>query len=218
MASELQDLVHTGKVPFSLTFVTYENGNIVGWCMALVTLTPIFVMVMFATLLVFGVLFGSKDTSSATAMFAAGQLLNEVFSVLLKEFITAYESLDWLSRRPSGSDKSDCGFPSSHSQSIFFFATYGAIFLFSQSQCSPLFPQLREVLCCALGILAVLVSTSRVYLEYHTTSQVLAGAIIGAAAALLWNRVINQVTNRSRSYRRRPGVSARAKWPLLSLT
>ena len=41
------------KKAFSLTYVTYEEGDILGFLAAGVTLAPIFLMVMYATLILF---------------------------------------------------------------------------------------------------------------------------------------------------------------------
>ena len=41
------------KKPFSLTYVTYEEGDVLGFLAAGVTLAPIFLMVMYASLIIF---------------------------------------------------------------------------------------------------------------------------------------------------------------------
>jgi hypothetical protein len=41
------------KKPFSLTYVTYDEGDTVGFLAAGITLAPIFIMVMYASLILF---------------------------------------------------------------------------------------------------------------------------------------------------------------------
>ena len=41
------------KKPFSLTFVTYEEGDVIGFLFAGITLAPIFLMVAYVTLVLF---------------------------------------------------------------------------------------------------------------------------------------------------------------------
>lgn len=81
--------------------------------------------------------------------------------------------------------------PSSHSQFVAFFAVFITLFLFFRhnpgfSTASPTTFIQRigvSVLAC---IGAAAVSTSRIYLNYHTPGQVLAGCGVGVIFALIW--------------------------------
>lgn len=84
------------------------------------------------------------------------------------------------------------GMPSSHAQFITYFAVYLALFILfrhiptsasSSPRCNFL---LRAALTFSLCIGAVAVSTSRIYLNYHTPRQVLAGCAAGLACAGAW--------------------------------
>ena len=67
-------------VPFSLTYVRYEENDLLGKMLALVTLSPVFIMVMYATILVI-----RRDIQ--TALITFGQLLNVGLNLILKKII-----------------------------------------------------------------------------------------------------------------------------------
>lgn len=84
------------------------------------------------------------------------------------------------------------GMPSSHAQFITFFAAYLTLFfLFRHIPThAPSYPScdflLRASLTLGLCVGAVAVSTSRIYLNYHTPRQVLAGCGAGLVCAGAW--------------------------------
>eukprot|EP00937_MAST-01D_sp_MAST-1D-sp2_P005718 g5718.t1 len=163
---------------FSFTYVTYDDADPLGFVLAGITLTPIFIMVMYATLVLF-----RRDVH--TLAMLAGQLLNEASSVVLKRVVGAPTSR-WrhLAIRPPLSDKTDAGWPSSHTQFMFFFATYSALFIFRRVTLEV--PAAKPVLCLGLEMLALAVAFSRVHLHYHTPEQVVAGGVIGVVFGGLW--------------------------------
>jgi dolichyldiphosphatase len=67
-------------VPFSLTHVQYVKGDFVGFALALFTLSPVFIMVMYATLVVF-----RRDFQ--TGFIVIGQLINVGVNLVLKKII-----------------------------------------------------------------------------------------------------------------------------------
>lgn len=67
-------------VPFSLTYVRYEENDLLGKMLALVTLSPVFIMVMYATILVI-----RRDIQTAFITF--GQLMNVGMNLILKKII-----------------------------------------------------------------------------------------------------------------------------------
>lgn len=67
--------------------------------------------------------------------------------------------------------------PSAHSQFIFFYAAYLTTWMYTRAIRFSAFKRAYRTV--GLFILAILVSSSRVYLSYHTTEQVCVGAGIG---------------------------------------
>ena len=96
-------------VPFTLTYVRYVSGDLFGWLLSLVTLTPIFLVIMYCTIIVI-----RRDIQ--TILTFIGQLLGAFVTVLLKKVINI--------PRPEQSDLKDEGMPSNHSQFVGFFACY----------------------------------------------------------------------------------------------
>lgn len=80
--------------------------------------------------------------------------------------------------------------PSSHSQFIWFFSIYSLLFLYlrmhqtNNARCLDLL--WRHILSVCLLTLAFLVSYSRVYLMYHSWSQVIYGVIAGGVMGATW--------------------------------
>ena len=73
--------------------------------------------------------------------------------------------------------------PSSHSQFTWFCCSYMIFFTLFRLTHTSTWKVLTVVSCLTTGLV---MSYSRVYLEYHTVAQVLWGAILGLAGALLW--------------------------------
>nr|XP_012573715.2 lipid phosphate phosphatase epsilon 1, chloroplastic-like isoform X2 [Cicer arietinum] len=108
--------------------------------------------------------------------FAAGSILNVVFSILLKQILNQ--------KRPS-TLKSDPGMPSSHAQSIFF--TLMFIILSSVKLL-----RINELTITTSGLALAFgsyFSYLRVSQKLHTVSQVIVGAVIGSICSILWNLV-----------------------------
>lgn len=83
------------------------------------------------------------------------------------------------------------GWPSSHSQYMFFFAVYFT--LLSYKGIVLLIGKYRWIASFAWWLLAVLTMYSRVYLGYHTVAQVFAGATLGIILGAVWFWVVNSV-------------------------
>nr|XP_020650483.1 dolichyldiphosphatase 1 [Pogona vitticeps] len=100
--------------------------------------------------------------------------------------------------------------PSSHSQFIWFFAVYSFLFLYlrmHQTNNARFLDLLwRHVLSLCLLIVAFLVSYSRVYLLYHTWSQVAYGGAVGSIMAVLWFVLTQEILT--------PLFPRIAAWPL----
>lgn len=84
------------------------------------------------------------------------------------------------------------GMPSSHSQFMAFFSVYLVLFLLYRHvpASATSYPYsgtlLRGLVTVILGAVAAGVAASRVYLNYHTPEQVLAGSAAGVVCAVGW--------------------------------
>lgn len=67
-------------VPFHLTYVRYHEDDLFGKVLALFTLSPVFIMVMYTTILVI-----RRDIQ--TAFIVLGQLINVGINLILKKII-----------------------------------------------------------------------------------------------------------------------------------
>ncbi|XP_058766721.1 lipid phosphate phosphatase epsilon 1, chloroplastic-like [Vicia villosa] len=105
--------------------------------------------------------------------FAAGSILNTMFSILLKQILNQ--------KRPS-TLKSDPGMPSSHAQSIFFTVMFIILSSVKMSRIDEL-----TIISCGLAFaLSSYFSYLRVSQKLHTASQVVVGAVIGSICSVLW--------------------------------
>ncbi|XP_071821880.1 dolichyldiphosphatase 1-like [Apostichopus japonicus] len=164
--------------PVSLTFVEYPEGDFTGKILAYISLMPVSILVGFVALLIF-----RRELHTLT--FLVGVVCNEAVSWVAKHIIQE-------PRPCRGHDVlfSEYGMPSSHSQFMWFFAVYIILFTYIRLH-PPNSNSISELLwrhCLAVGVivLALLVSISRVYLNYHTIRQVVCGAFLGIILAVPW--------------------------------
>ncbi|KAL4219386.1 Dolichyldiphosphatase 1 [Mactra antiquata] len=173
----------TKYTSISLTNVQYTKGDFIGYVLAWSSLAPIGLIVVFMTLIVF-----RRDLH--TISYFCGIVINEGCNWVLKHTIRE--------KRPQRDIAvlfTEYGMPSSHSQFMFFFATYMILFLFiriyrNYNCLDDLWKYLT-----AIGSLTVacVVAYSRVYLGYHTSSQVLWGGIIGIILGCIWFAAVQVV-------------------------
>ncbi|KAB0798133.1 hypothetical protein PPYR_09126 [Photinus pyralis] len=167
----------TKWVPLSLTLVEYPKDDILGKLLAIISLTPFGIGSGFLTLILF-----RRDLHTIT--FFVGTLCSEAFNYLLKHSIC--EARPKL--RPD--DMVEYGMPSSHAQFVWFFATYIIYFVFIRlhhMNNNTIIENVSKLLIISSSVLvALLVSFSRIYLEYHSISQVLCGALVGVVFATFW--------------------------------
>lgn len=157
------------KVPLEITYVTFEHGDLVGEILAFVTLTPIYVMVMYTVLVIL-----RRDFHTLYALL--GQCICLVVNKVLKSIISQ--------PRPAESDLKDSGMPSNHSQFVGFFCIfYICQFCLNSKLLAIKFRVLYSVALLGLGSV---VCFSRVYLIYHTPEQVFVGAVVGAVLGFLF--------------------------------
>ncbi|XP_064457420.1 dolichyldiphosphatase 1-like [Ornithodoros turicata] len=163
--------------PLALTHVEYPTGDWFGRLLAYISLSPLVVLVAFGTLVVF-----RRDLHTIT--FLCGTLLSEGVNFVLKHVIK--EARPYKARE----NFTEFGMPSSHSQLMWFVATYLAFFiairLHHGSSSWPWESLWKYSVIVTCFLLAGAVSYSRVYLQYHTWSQVFWGALIGSVLACLW--------------------------------
>uniref|UniRef100_A0A671QF13 Dolichyldiphosphatase n=1 Tax=Sinocyclocheilus anshuiensis TaxID=1608454 RepID=A0A671QF13_9TELE len=178
MASEEQCSAPPGWRSISLTHVEYPAGYRV--------------KSQIACYLVLIAFFIPCVHSLSQISFFGGLIMNEGLNWLLKHILQE--------PRPCGGHSSvttEYGMPSSHSQFIWFFVVY--FFLFSDvvmhqtnnARCVELL--WRHILSIILLAVALFVSYSRVYLLYHTWSQVIYGGVAGMVMGVVWFFITQEV-------------------------
>lgn len=169
---------------FSLTHLEYPSGDWLGLVLCVFSLLPLAMIVSILTLILF-----RRDLH--TICFFVGVCVCELLNTVLK--------LSLKQGRPVGrrTHFSKYGMPSSHSQLSWFLAVYLTLFLLvrlhsgsGQSCLLRWWRQLAAVLCCFCSLI---VSYSRVYLEYHTTWQVICGAGVGVSLAAIWFLLVHNI-------------------------
>ncbi|KAI9337779.1 hypothetical protein BDR26DRAFT_863534 [Obelidium mucronatum] len=163
--------MHKQLKPFSQTYFVYDPNDPIGKLMALFSLTPVFIMVSYATLIA-----SRRDIYIAT--ICVGQLLGEVLNLAIKKVIKEPRP----SSHPMLSD--GYGMPSSHSQFMAYFATCCLLHLYLKTSYKN--PQWKHLVAFATISLAGIVQYSRIHLEYHSVPQVLVGIQIGTMLGLIW--------------------------------
>ncbi|OQR98306.1 hypothetical protein ACHHYP_08747 [Achlya hypogyna] len=157
------------KKLFTLTSVVYEADDPFGSLAALITLSPVFIMVMYATLIVF-----QRDLH--IIFMLVGQMANEVVNQILKRTIDQ--------KRPDGAEMHDAGMPSAHAQFMAFFATY--VVLYTSNRMSKRREWEHKLAIVGVVLLAFLCCASRIRLGYHSYAQVIVGVAVGAGIGILW--------------------------------
>ncbi|XP_078282162.1 dolichyldiphosphatase 1 isoform X2 [Rhinoraja longicauda] len=156
----------------------YED-DFAGKVLAYLSLVPVFILFGFVTLIVF-----KRELHSIS--FLCGLVLNEILNWVIKSVIKEPRPCQGGHRNLF----TEYGMPSSHSQFIWFFSIYSLLFLYlrmhqtNNARCLELL--WRHVLSICLLTLAFLVSYSRVYLMYHSWSQVIYGVIAGGVMGAVW--------------------------------
>lgn len=161
---------------FSLTHVQYEEGDRLGFLLALVSQTPVFVMVSYAVLL-------CSRRDLATAALATGQLLNEVVNYVLKHAIRQPRPAHVHAHAGS---LPKWGMPSDHAQFVGFAAGYLTLWALRRWSVGRAW---RGGVALAVHLGAGAVMFSRVYLGYHTVDQVVAGYCVGLGLGAAWHAV-----------------------------
>ena len=162
---------------FGLTHVEYEQGDNLGFVLALFSLSPVLILIMLCTLISF-----RRDIQSIFSLL--GLFITVLVNVVLKHSIQELRP-PHVDRDPHDTlIQSEFGMPSNHAQFAFHFAAfYSMLFLFRSWSLSFKY---RLTYSAMLFAFASLTSYSRVYLHYHTFNQVIVGCIVGVGTGMLW--------------------------------
>ncbi|PGH17270.1 hypothetical protein AJ80_04912 [Polytolypa hystricis UAMH7299] len=162
----------------SLTHVNYNPDDPLSYLAALLSLVPQALCVIYVTLI------WSSRELEVLLMFA-GQMLCEALNFALKRLIRE--------ERPPQTYGRGYGMPSSHAQFVAFFSLSLTLFLLvrhvpdttNSNHSAATFTQ-RATVSMLACVSAAAVASSRVYLNYHTPKQVLAGYAAGLIFAAVW--------------------------------
>ncbi|XP_010553010.1 PREDICTED: lipid phosphate phosphatase gamma, chloroplastic-like [Tarenaya hassleriana] len=166
----------------TLTHVRYRRGDQVGHFLAWISLVPVFISLG-------GFVSHFLFRRELQGMFFA-------FGLVISQFVNEVIKTSVQQARPETCALLEAcdshGWPSSHSQYMFFFATY-----FTLMTCKGIGFWIglrnRWIVNLLHWCLAVLTMISRVYLGYHTVAQVFAGATLGAVLGATWFWFVNSV-------------------------
>ncbi|RHZ73386.1 hypothetical protein CDV55_108971 [Aspergillus turcosus] len=167
----------TPLASLSLTHVHYNPEDPLSFLSAWLALVPQALCVAYVTLI-----WASREVE--VVLMFAGQMGCEAFNFILKRIIKE--------ERPKQMLGKGYGMPSSHAQFVTYFAVYLTLFLFVRHV--PTNPKLdttsyfltRVAVAAGVCLVAGAVATSRIYLNYHTPKQVLAGCAAGVLCAISW--------------------------------
>uniref|UniRef100_A0A7N0UAL4 Phosphatidic acid phosphatase type 2/haloperoxidase domain-containing protein n=1 Tax=Kalanchoe fedtschenkoi TaxID=63787 RepID=A0A7N0UAL4_KALFE len=161
----------------TLTHVRYQKGDQLGHFLAWVSLIPVFISLGgFPSHFLF-----RRELQGM--FFALGLLISQFINELIKKSVQQARPETCVLLETCDSH----GWPSSHSQYMFFFAVYFSLMTWRGIRLG----STKCVFDALNWSLAVLTMYSRVYLGYHTVAQVLAGASLGIVLGALWFWVVN---------------------------
>ncbi|KAI8658442.1 Dolichyldiphosphatase [Fusarium keratoplasticum] len=167
----------TPLASLSVTHVYYDPHDKLSLVCAYLALLPQALCVVYATLVLF-----TREVE--VALMFAGQLACEAINFALKRLIKE--------ERPRRIHGKGYGMPSSHAQFVAFWSVSLALFLLVRHRPRPAkdhrpwsVPE-RLAVSVAGAVIAAATAWSRVYLNYHTTWQVLVGYAAGVISAVGW--------------------------------
>ncbi|CAO3617602.1 unnamed protein product [Cunninghamella blakesleeana] len=114
-----------------------------------------------------------------------GQLVNELVNAILKEYFQIARPYHHLGLGTG------YGMPSSHSQFVWYFTTFGTIYLLKHIKLSA--PIWKGFYIFAMITMSVMVCQSRVYLGYHTLEQVMVGSSVGVIFGFIWYQLMELI-------------------------
>lgn len=165
----------------TLTHVRYQKGDQLGHFLAWVSLVPVFISFcgFFCHFMFRRELQGF--------FFAIGLLISQFVNEVIKTSVQQARPETCVMLEMCDSH----GWPSSHSQYMFFFAVYFT--LLTYKKIGVLSRNQMWIAGLVVWPMAVLTMYSRVYLGYHTVAQVFAGASLGIFLGGLWFWVVNSL-------------------------
>ena len=178
---EPNPLPHEEWKTFTLTYVEYPTGDYFGKTLAALSLSPLVIVIMFLT-------FFAAKRDMHTMTFGIGTILNGLLNYFLKHTIKEARPDNQVNRVKTKLWE-QYGMPSSHSQFMFFVAGYIVFFVMFRlnHQGSSRLSKFAWFLATMASLgLAGTVAYGRVYLGYHSLSQVYWGAGIGSGFAFVW--------------------------------
>ena len=148
----------------SLTHVEYQEGDNLGKLFAIFSLLPLVIVIVFVTAFLL-----RRDLHTFT--YGVGVIINYIANITLKKYLAE--------PRPKvrSVQFEEFGMPSSHSQFMWFCSTYMLLFSLLRLHNTNLWKVVGA---------STTMSYSRVYLQYHTVSQVVWGGVVGGLGAILW--------------------------------
>ncbi|KAI3743421.1 hypothetical protein L1987_61130 [Smallanthus sonchifolius] len=163
----------------TLTHVRYHKGDQLGHFLAWISLVPVFISLGgFVSHFIF-----RRELQGM--FFALGLLISQFISDSIKLAVQEARPETCIMLEMCDSH----GWPSSHSQYMFFFATYFT--LLTYNKLGIILRRQMWIACFVVWPLALLTMYSRVYLGYHTVGQVFAGASLGIFLGVVWFWVVN---------------------------
>lgn len=185
---------------FDLTLVLYDSESpLLTLSLGVFALSPFMILVGLMTLLLVSKLTRTWFHVSLLSGLCVSHLINS----LLKRMIRGARPVNpWLEDLASkqcfayGNVSSvGYGMPSAHAQFMFFFCAFVLIpkYVMSDTKKKPANGSKRQVWYLSFDpiivLWSILVCISRVFHMYHTTGQVLLGAVVGTVLALVWRFV-----------------------------
>lgn len=163
----------------TLTHVRYQTGDQLGHFLAWVSLIPVFITFGgFISHFLF-----RRELQGM--FFALGLLISHIISDTIKLFVKEARPTTCIMLEMCDSH----GWPSSHSQYMFFFAIYFTLSTYKRY--GIILRRQMWVVGIVVWPLAFLTMYSRVYLGYHTVGQVCAGASLGFFLGGVWFWMVN---------------------------
>ncbi|KAG4959489.1 hypothetical protein GLYMA_13G137800v4 [Glycine max] len=166
----------------TLTHVRYQRGDRVGHFLAWISLVPVFISLGgFVSHFIF-----RRELQGI--FFALGLIVSQFINEVIKTSVQQARPATCALLEMCDSH----GWPSSHCQYMFFFASYLTL-LSLRGGLSFWHVRDNPPLHLLTWSLALLTMYSRVYLGYHTLAQVFAGTALGVFLGAVWFWVVNSV-------------------------
>ncbi|KAF5025914.1 hypothetical protein F66182_2033 [Fusarium sp. NRRL 66182] len=176
----------TPLASLSVTHVYYDPDDHISLLCAYLALLPQALCVVYATLVLF-------TREAEVALMFLGQLACEALNFALKRLIKE--------ERPRRIHGKGYGMPSSHAQFVAFWSVSLALFLLVRHKPPHIHAERRGVhrpwsvlervaVSFAGAVIAAATAWSRVYLNYHTTRQVVVGSAAGVVSAAGWFAIV----------------------------